>query len=75
MGLGMWLRTGVLMAFLTGLLMAIGYVLGNETGMMFAFMFALVMNFFSYWYSDKIVLTWYRAAMSIFSHLYHDLLT
>ncbi len=61
MGLGMWLRTGVLMSFLTGLLMAIGYVLGNETGMMFAFMFALVMNFFSYWYSDKIVLTWYRA--------------
>ncbi|ADT83550.1 zinc metalloprotease HtpX [Thermococcus barophilus] len=61
MGLGLWLRTGVLMAFLTGLLMALGYVLGSETGMIFAFIFALAMNFFSYWYSDKIVLTWYRA--------------
>ncbi|WP_175059318.1 zinc metalloprotease HtpX [Thermococcus sp. 2319x1] len=61
MGIGLWIRTGILMAFLTGLLMAIGYVLGSETGMLFAFIFALVMNFFSYWYSDKIVLTWYGA--------------
>jgi|Deesub1362B_J571_1020462.scaffolds.fasta_scaffold00037_20 heat shock protein HtpX len=63
MGLGLWIRTGVLMAFLTGLLMAIGYVLGggSESALLFAFMFAMVMNFFSYWYSDKIVLTWYRA--------------
>ena len=61
MGLGLWLRTGLLMAFLTGLLMALGYVLGNEAGLLFAFVFAMVMNFFSYWFSDKIVLTWYRA--------------
>ena len=61
MGLGLWLRTGLLMAFLTGLLMALGYVLGNEAGLLFAFVFAMVMNFFSYWFSDKIVLSWYRA--------------
>ena len=61
MGLGMWLRTGFLMAVLTGILMAIGYFLGSESGMFLAFIFALGINFFSYWYSDKIVLTWYRA--------------
>ncbi|MBO8174564.1 MAG: zinc metalloprotease HtpX [Thermococcus sp.] len=63
MGLGLWFRTGLLMAFLTGLLMALGYVLGNGSmaGVAFAFMFAMVLNFFSYWYSDKIVLTWYKA--------------
>ena len=61
MGLGLWLRTGLLMAFLTGLLMALGYVLGNEAGLLFAFVFAMVMNFFSYWFSDKIILSWYRA--------------
>lgn len=61
MGLGMWLRTGFLMAVLTGILMAIGYYLGSGNGMFLAFIFALGINFFSYWYSDKIVLTWYRA--------------
>ncbi|NJE47277.1 zinc metalloprotease HtpX [Thermococcus sp. GR7] len=61
MGLELWLRTGLLMAVLTGLLMAIGYLIGG-TGLMFVmFMFSLVMNFISYWYSDRIVLAWYRA--------------
>src|SRR6187551_2559382 len=50
------LKTAVLMAGLTALLMAIGYWLGDTTGMLFAFVFAAGANFFSYWYSDKMVL-------------------
>ncbi|WP_048148312.1 zinc metalloprotease HtpX [Palaeococcus ferrophilus] len=61
MGLGMWLRTGFLMAVLTGLLMGVGYLLGGTNMMFIAFAFALLMNFFSYWYSDRLVLAWYGA--------------
>src|SRR5436309_9630707 len=49
-------KTGLLMAGLTALLMAIGYWLGNTTGMLYCFILATVMNFVSYWYSDKMVL-------------------
>lgn len=54
-------RTGMLLAALTGLFLAIGYMLGGEGGMMIAFLVALGMNFFSYWNSDKIVLKMYGA--------------
>jgi heat shock protein HtpX len=50
------LKTAVLMAGLTALLMAIGYWIGNTSGMVFAFILAAGMNFVSYWYSDKMVL-------------------
>src|SRR6266508_1446676 len=50
------LKTAVLMAGLTALLMAIGYWIGNTSGMVIAFVLAAAMNFFSYWYSDKMVL-------------------
>jgi heat shock protein HtpX len=50
------LKTGLLMAGLTALLMAVGYWLGSTTGMVYAFVLAAGMNFFSYWYSDKMVL-------------------
>lgn len=50
------LKTGILMAGLTALVMAIGYWIGNTSGMIYAFVIAAVMNFFSYWYSDKMVL-------------------
>ncbi|AEH24635.1 zinc metalloprotease HtpX [Pyrococcus yayanosii] len=61
MGFGLWIRTGLLMAFLTALLVGIGYLLGNTAGMVFAFTLALLMNFVSYWFSDRIVLSWYGA--------------
>ncbi|AIF69926.1 protease [Palaeococcus pacificus DY20341] len=61
MGFGLWLRTGFLMAVMTGLLMGIGYLIGGTNVMFMAFLFALFMNFLSYWYSDKMVLAWYRA--------------
>jgi heat shock protein HtpX len=55
------LKTTVLLALLTGLFVAVGGLLGGRGGMMMAFVFALVMNFVSYWFSDKIVLKMYRA--------------
>ncbi|AEC52746.1 heat shock protein HtpX [Pyrococcus sp. NA2] len=61
MGLGLWVRTGVLMAFLTALLVGIGYLIGGRGGMLIAFTLALFMNFLSYWFSDSIVLSWYNA--------------
>jgi heat shock protein HtpX len=54
-------RTLVLMTLLTVLLVVIGYVLGGQGGMVMAFLIAVVMNFGSYWFSDKIVLRMYRA--------------
>lgn len=55
------LRTGVLLAALTALIVLFGRLLGGQTGMVVAFMLAMVMNVGSYWYSDKIVLSMYRA--------------
>src|SRR5574343_196571 len=49
------LKTAVLMAAITALFMAIGRVLGGQTGMMIALVVALGMNFFSYWVSDRMV--------------------
>ncbi|KUH32142.1 protease, partial [Thermococcus celericrescens] len=61
MGLGLWFRTGLLMAVLTGLLMAIGYAFGGPNVAFMMFLFSMVFNFITYWYSDRIVLSWYRA--------------
>ena len=54
-------KTTFLMALLTVLLVTAGGFLGGEGGMMIAFLFALVMNGVSYWFSDKIVLRMYGA--------------
>jgi heat shock protein HtpX len=55
------MKTAILMAAITALFMAIGSVLGGQTGMMLALAVALAMNFFSYWFSDKLVLKMYNA--------------
>ena len=55
------LKTAVLMAAITALFMAIGSVLGGRQGMVMALMVAVGMNFFSYWFSDKLVLKMYKA--------------
>ncbi len=55
------LKTAVLMAAITALFMAIGAMVGGRAGMMFALILALGMNFFSYWFSDKLVLRMYNA--------------
>lgn len=55
------LKTTILLALLTGLLVTAGSFFGGAKGMMLMFMVAIFMNFFSYWYSDKIVLSMYGA--------------
>jgi heat shock protein HtpX len=55
------LKTAVLMAAITALFMALGQVLGGQQGMVIALVIALGMNFFSYWFSDKLVLRMYNA--------------
>jgi heat shock protein HtpX len=55
------LKTAVLMAAITALFMAIGALLGGRSGMMLALAVAVAMNFFSYWFSDKLVLRMYNA--------------
>ena len=54
-------RTAILMAFMTGLFIAIGYLIGGQSGMLIAFLVAAGMNFFAYWNSDKMVLRMYGA--------------
>jgi len=55
------LKTTVLLAALTVLIVLFGRMFGGNQGMVIAFIFAMIMNFGSYWFSDKIVLAMYRA--------------
>jgi heat shock protein HtpX len=59
--MGNWFKTTLLMAAMTALIVFIGNLLGGQNGMILAFMIAIGMNFFSYWFSDKIVLRMYKA--------------
>ncbi|MBU3931380.1 MAG: zinc metalloprotease HtpX [Pseudomonadota bacterium] len=55
------IKTALLLGALTGLLMLIGGLFGGQQGVVIAFIFAMVMNFGSYWFSDKLVLRMYKA--------------
>lgn len=55
------MKTAILMAAITALFMAIGGMMGGQTGMLLALVVAIGMNFFSYWFSDKMVLKMYNA--------------
>jgi heat shock protein HtpX len=55
------LRTTILLGALTGIIMAMGQWLGGSQGLTIAFILAVIMNFGSYWFSDKIVLAAYGA--------------
>ena len=55
------LKTTLLLVGLCLLFVWIGYALGGQRGMVMAFVFAMLLNFISYWFSDKIVLKMYRA--------------
>lgn len=55
------MRTGLLMAGMMGLFLAVGYVIGREQGMVLAFVLAAGMNFFAYWNADKMVLRMHGA--------------
>jgi heat shock protein HtpX len=54
-------RTGLLLAVLTAIFMAVGFLLGGTMGMLLALVFAIGTNLFAYWNSDKIVLRMYKA--------------
>jgi heat shock protein HtpX len=55
------LKTTLLLGLLTGLIMAFGSYLGGSQGLVVAFVFATLMNFGAFWFSDTIVLKMYRA--------------
>ena len=56
-----YFKTFTLMAVMTAVFVLIGNYFGGTNGMFMAFGFAVLMNFFSYWFSDKIVLSMYGA--------------
>ncbi|WP_011582729.1 MULTISPECIES: zinc metalloprotease HtpX [Chelativorans] len=55
------IRTAMLLAFMTALFMAVGYLIGGSGGMMIALVIAAAMNLFSYWNADKMVLRMHHA--------------
>ena len=55
------IRTTLLLGLLTGIFLGVGFLLAGVSGAMMALVFAIFMNSFSYWYSDKIVLKMYKA--------------
>ena len=56
-----YFRTAMLLAGLTALFMGVGYLIGGQTGAMIALVIAAAMNLFSYWNSDRMVLSMYGA--------------
>jgi len=66
-------KTVFLLGLLSGLLLVIGELLGGQSGLLVAFVFAVVMNFGSYWFSDKIVLRMYRAGEVGPEHSLHQM--
>lgn len=56
-----YLRTAILLAALTALLMGLGYLLGGRGGALIAFFVAAATNFFAYWNSDRLVLSMHGA--------------
>ena len=55
------LKTTILMALLTGIMIAVGGAVGGESGAVVMLVVSLAMNFFSYWFSDSVVLRMYGA--------------
>lgn len=56
-----YFRTAMLLAAMTGLFLAVGWLIGGQTGMAIAFVIACAMNLFAYWNSDKMLLRMYGA--------------
>ncbi len=68
-------KTALLLGALSALFLLLGEALGGAQGLMLGFMFAVVSNFASYWFSDKIVLAMYRAKEVGPDHRLHRLVT
>lgn len=56
-----YFRTAILLAGMTALFLAVGYLIGGQGGMLMALLFAVGTNLFAYWNSDKMVLRMYGA--------------
>ncbi len=56
-----YVKTAMLIAFMTALFMGVGLLIGGRGGMMIAFGVAIAMNLFSYWNADKLVLKMHGA--------------
>ena len=59
--LGNWLKTSILMAGIVALFGVVGAAIGGSNGMVIALLVAVAMNFYAYWFSDKMVLRMYNA--------------
>jgi heat shock protein HtpX len=59
--MGYMIRSVLLLGVLTGLFLFVGNLIGGKMGMTIALILAGIMNFISYWFSDKIVLAMYGA--------------
>lgn len=66
-----YFKTGILLVVLTMLLVWVGSLLGGPRGALIAFIFAILLNGVSYWFSDKIVLSMYRAKELPEAQFYH----
>ncbi len=66
------IKTTLLLASIAGLFIGIGLFFGGRTGMLIGFTIAIMINFFSYWYSDKIVLKMHNAR-EVKSGYFYDL--
>lgn len=60
-GFGNWLKTGVLLAAMTALILVVGQAIGGMAGLMIAGVFAVISNFAAFWFSDKLALAVHRA--------------
>jgi heat shock protein HtpX len=67
------LKTALLLGLLSALVLVVGDILGGQQGLMTAFVLAALMNFVSYWFSDKIVLRMYRAQQVGPEHPLHQI--
>jgi heat shock protein HtpX len=59
--MGNAIKTGLLLVVLTAIFVLVGRLVGGKSGMVIAFGMAVAMNFFSYWFSDRMVLSMYGA--------------
>ncbi|MFO7693946.1 MAG: zinc metalloprotease HtpX [Vicinamibacterales bacterium] len=73
--MGNTFKTALLLGLMSGVLLVLGDYLGGSGGLMIAFVFAVVMNFASYWFSDKIVLAMYKAKPVGPEHPLHQTVT
>jgi len=60
-GFANWMKTGVLLAAMTALILVVGQIIGGPRGLIFAGAFALLSNFVAFWFSDKLALAVHRA--------------